>query len=72
MEPKKYALRTFGIDMKQIPGASIRLTDDENLLLMKIRECQRRANFVSKKKFPGEDFEIDEEFSFQCCSHGWN
>ena len=71
MESRKYAIRTFGIDVEQIPGIDTELTDDENLLLIKIRECQRRANFVSKR-FPGEDFEIDEELSVQCCSHGWN
>ena len=68
---RTFGIRTFGIDIKHIPGMNTGLTDDENLLLMKIREYQRRTNFVSKK-FPGEDFEIDEEFSFQCCSHGWN
>ena len=71
MESRKYALRTFGIDVKQILGVSKGLTDDENLLLMKIREYQRRAQYVSKR-FPGEDFEIDEELSELCCSHGWN
>ena len=71
MEPNKYALRTFGIDIKQIPGICIGLTYDESLLLIKIRECQRRSNFVGKR-LPGEDFEIDKELSIQCCTHGWN
>lgn len=71
MESRKYAIRVFGIDIKQIPGVGKELTDDENLLLLKIRECQRRSNFISKR-FPGEDFDIDEELSVQCCSHGWN
>lgn len=71
MESRKYALRTFGIDTKKVPGMSTGLTDDENIFLMKIREYQRRAQYVSRR-FPGEDFEIDEELSGQCCSHGWN
>lgn len=71
MELITYTLRTFGIDTKKIPGISTGLTYDEILLLAKIRECQRRSQFISKR-FPGEDFEIDEELSEQCCSHGWN
>ena len=71
MESRKYALRAFGIDVEKIPGMSAELTYDESLLLAKIREYQRRAQYVSKK-LPGEDFEIDEELSDQCCSHGWN
>lgn len=71
MESRKYALRTFGMDIKQVPGMNTGLTDDENLLLMKIREYQRRSKFVGKI-LPGENFDIDEELSIQCCSHGWN
>ena len=71
MESRTYALRAFGIDTKKVPGINTGLTYDESLLLIKIRECQRRAQYVSKK-LPGEDFEIDEELSEQCCSHGWN
>jgi hypothetical protein len=71
MESRKYALRTFGIDTKKVPGINKGLTYDEMLLLEKIRECRRRVQYVSKR-LPGEDFEIDEELSNQCCSHGWN
>lgn len=71
MESRKYALRVFGIDIKKVPGINTGLTDDEILLLAKIREYQRISQYVSKK-LPGEDFEIDEELSDQCCSHGWN
>ena len=71
MESRTYALRTFGIDTKKVPGINTGLTYDERLLLIKIRECKRRARYVSKR-LPGEDFEIDEELSNQCCSHGWN
>lgn len=71
MELRKYVIRAFGIDVKQIPGISSGLTYDESLLLIKIREYQRRSNFVSNR-LPGEDFEIDEGLSVQCCSHGWN
>lgn len=71
MESRIYALRTFGIDIKKVPGINTGLTYDEILLLTKIRECQRRSQFISQR-FPGEDFEIDEELSYQCCSHGWN
>ncbi len=71
MESRTYALRTFGIDTKKVPGINKGLTYDESLLLERIRECQRRAQYISKR-FPGEDFEIDEELSNQCCSHGWN
>lgn len=71
MESRTYALRTFGIDTKKVPGINKGLTYDESLLLERIREYQRRAQYVSKR-FPGEDFEIDEELSNQCCSHGWN
>lgn len=71
MASRTYALRTFGIDTKNVPGINTELTYDENLLLMKIRESKRRAQYISKR-LPGEDFEIDEELSKLCCSHGWN
>jgi hypothetical protein len=71
MESRKYAIRTFGVDIKKVPGISTGLTDDESLLLAKIKEYQRISQYVSKR-LPGEDFEIDEELSEQCCSHGWN
>lgn len=62
MDSRTYALRKFGIDTKKIPGINTGLTYDESLLLTKIREYQRRSQYVSKR-FPGEDFEIDEELS---------
>lgn len=68
---RQYAIRAFGIDIEQIPGINVGLTEDEGHLLTKIREYQRRSRFVPAR-FPGEDFEIDEELSRQCCSHGWN
>lgn len=70
MNNEQYAMRTFGIDIKQIPGVKTGLTDDETLLLAKIREYQRVSQFVETK--PGENFEVDEILSEECCSHGWN
>jgi len=70
MNKRQYAMRAFGIDIEQMPEVRAKLTEDESLLLAKIREYQRRSQFVAVK--PGEDFEVDEELSIECCSHGWN
>lgn len=70
MNKRQYAMRAFGIDIKQMPEVIAELTEDESLLLAKIREYQRRSQFVAAKS--GEDFEVDEELSRECCSHGWN
>ncbi len=66
-----YAIKTFGIDVKQITGINVGLTEEESQLLLKIRESQRTADFVPVR-LPDENFEIDEELSNECCSHGWN
>lgn len=68
---REYAIKTFGIDMRQITGINIGLTEEESQLLLKIRESQRIAGFVSVR-LPIENFEIDVELSNECCSHGWN
>ncbi len=64
-------MRTFGIDIENIPGLYIGLTEDESLLLAKIRETRRRSRFMPVRR-TDENFEVDLELSGQCCSHGWN
>ena len=71
MESRKYAMRFFGIDIKKIPGLNIGLTEEDEILLTKIREIQRRSRFVPIRR-TDENFEIDLELSRQCCEHGWN
>lgn len=71
MESIKYAMRTFGIDVKKMPGLNIGLTEEDKILIVKIREVQRRSRYVSKKRVD-ENFEIDLVLSKECCSHGWN
>lgn len=70
MNKRQYVMRAFGVDIEQMPGVRSELTEDESLLLAKIREYQRRSQFVAVR--PGEDFEVDEGLAIQCCSHGWN
>lgn len=64
-----YAMRAFGIDIAGMERTG--LTHDESLLLAKIREYRRRSQFVETVRYGG-GFEVDEELSMQCCSHGWN
>ena len=54
--------------------------------LFRIREFKRKSTFVNKEKstvvgfydrfaeihIQTDDFEIDEDFSKECLSHGWN
>ncbi len=64
---RKYALRTFGIELKKAG-----LTLDEEVELFKIRNFKQK---IVKEDFcdaSGKAWEIDLEFSKQCLSHGWN
>lgn len=64
---KEYAMKTFGIELP-----SIGLTIDEEVELFRIRNYKYKVvkqDFADKS---GKSWEIDEELSKQCLSHGWN
>ena len=77
---KEYTPKTFGIELPNIG-----LNDEEKIELFRIREYKRKSSFPNEEKStvvsfygrfsgihnPTDDFEINEEFSKQCCS-GWN
>jgi len=66
MNNRTYALRYFGIEIKNHVGFS----DDDRILLMRIRESQRRANIGGIVHEPGNpimsDIQVDEDFSKLC------
>lgn len=61
-------MQSFGIDIRDLEKKG--LSNDEEILLCKIRETRRLADVHRKKKKPVEDFEIDEELS-KLCSESW-
>lgn len=58
---RNYAMKTFGIEIKEP-----QLTEDEKILLCKIRESERIAELQKGKIRKPTDFEVDEEFSRLC------
>ena len=63
MNLKEYAMRTFGIQIKE-PG----LDDEERDLLEQIRIWQD----TPVKRVQNYPEEIDLDFARECLSHGWN
>jgi len=63
MNQNEYAMRTFGIQIKE-PG----LNDEEKDLLEQIR-IHQDSPVERVQNYPEE---IDLDFAVECLSHGWN
>lgn len=64
---RKYALKTFGIEMKKV-GLNL----DEEIELFRIRNFKQKIVKQDFCDISGKSWEIDLELSEQCLSHGWN
>ena len=63
MNMKEYAMRTFGLEIKELG-----LDDEERDLLEQIRIWQD----TPVKRVQNYPEEIDLDFARECLSHGWN
>ena len=63
MNMKEYAMRTFGLEIKELG-----LDDEERDLLEQIRIWQD----TPVKRMQNYPEEIDLDFARECLSHGWN
>ena len=58
---RKYAMKTFGVEIK-----TFGLTEEDKVLLCKIKESKRIADLQKGRTSKPTDFEVDEEFSRLC------